>query len=156
MQLCFEVDWSSGHSKKKEDGLSTNDMNESFGDRQPMMHSTVITEGCLGSNSPTVTNHSQMDTTPTLSIGDEQFMMFLVGDAPPIYHPTDLKENVIEYVLRKKIKAQTREEEKKQMMNHKSMKKKSRSKGMWMHLKVIQVLAEQGLYKPGMRLQEMR
>ena len=101
-----------------------------------MMHSTVITEGCLGIHSPTVTNHSQIDTTPTLSIGDEQFMVFRVGDAPPIYHPTDLKENVIESVLRKKIKTQTPEEGKKQMMNHKSMKKKSISKGMWMHLKV--------------------
>ena len=76
MQLCFEVDWRSVHSKKKEDGLSTNDMNASFGGWQPMMHSSVITEGCLCSHNPTVTNHSQMDTTPSLSIGDENFMVF--------------------------------------------------------------------------------
>ena len=92
--------------------MSTNDMNASFSVWQPMIHSTVITEGCLGSHSPSVTNHSQMDTTPTMSIGDEQFMVFRVGDAPPIYHPTALKENVIESILRKKIKAQTSEEQK--------------------------------------------
>jgi hypothetical protein len=48
MQLAFEVDNSSNHLKKREDGLDVIDMNLKWGGAKKKMHATTITAGCLG------------------------------------------------------------------------------------------------------------
>ena len=43
-----EMDWSSGHGRKKPDGLDAAKMNEKFGGAQPRMHSTTVSAGDIG------------------------------------------------------------------------------------------------------------
>jgi hypothetical protein len=42
------LDQSSGHTKKREDGLDVANMNIGFGGKKPKMHASKISEGCLG------------------------------------------------------------------------------------------------------------
>ena len=65
-QFVVEEDWSSGHSKKREDGLDVNRMNVGPGGSKPTMHDTVIcSSACLGSGD-----------TRTLNVGDMQSLVF--------------------------------------------------------------------------------
>ncbi len=59
-ELVLEIDQSSGHMKKQEDGL-TDQINKHWGGKQKSMHSSKIVAGCLG-NEPGL----------SLSIGDTQ------------------------------------------------------------------------------------
>ena len=69
-QLVFEVDWSAGHSKSKEDGLNTLSMNSSWGGKQPQMHSTSIEdEESPGEGS-------------LLKVGDLQHLVFQDDEQP--------------------------------------------------------------------------
>jgi hypothetical protein len=46
--LCFIFDQSSGHAKKRVDGLNVNGMNLNWGGNQKRMRETVLDENCLG------------------------------------------------------------------------------------------------------------
>jgi hypothetical protein len=71
----FMFDHSNGHDRKRENGLSANSMNKSFGGAQPKMRETMIESlDQLGSKG-----------VPTLSIGDTQSLVFLEGDAGPCW-----------------------------------------------------------------------
>ena len=54
MQVVLEVDHSSGDLKEKVDGLLVNDMGMRWGGKKASKRDTEITEGCLGTNVPTV------------------------------------------------------------------------------------------------------
>ena len=73
LQLLFEVDWSSGHSKSKEDGLNANAMNGAWGGKQPCMRSTRIQE------------EESLGEGTKLKVGDVQHMVFQHDDDPPFY-----------------------------------------------------------------------
>ena len=71
-QIWLEVDSSSGHLKKKEQGLGAR--NVKWGGVQKRMRDSVMVEGCIDTSSPTC----------ILVIGGVQYMQFKEGDAPPI------------------------------------------------------------------------
>ena len=63
-QILVEVDWSSGHSKHREDALNVLAMAVNFGGKQPVPHASEMIDGCLGEDSP------------TLKLGDLQYFYF--------------------------------------------------------------------------------
>ena len=102
-QILVEVDWSSGHSKHREDALNVHAMAVNFGGKQPIPHSSEMVEGCLGEGA-------------TLKVGELQYFYFRDAEArtndgatdgkpdpPPFYKP-DLSPD--EYVGKAKGKKQ--------------------------------------------------
>lgn len=47
-QVLLEVDWSSGHSKHRDDALNVLAMGVNFGGKQAIPHNSMMVEGCLG------------------------------------------------------------------------------------------------------------
>ena len=144
-QFCIEVDHSSGHTKKREDGLCAVRMNKDWGGKQPEMHETEIKQGCLGDNQ-----------VPRYAVGDIQSLVFLPTDSPPFYDPTATAHDRHDDQLTKKEK----EAIDKRRLAAENLRKESdppvdipyvavgyagKPKG-WR-----QILWERGLYKPGMR-----
>lgn len=91
-QVLIEVDWSSGHSKHREDALNVASMSVTFGCKQSIPHPSQMVEGCLHEGA-------------TLKEGDLQFFYFRsaderrldgatdgMPDPPPFYRP-DLSPN---------------------------------------------------------------
>jgi hypothetical protein len=77
-QIILEIDSSSNHLAKKEDGLGVRSLN--MGGKQKAMRPSVMTEGCLNFDN---------DTYPCkLQHGDTQHMQFQECDPPPWYDPT--------------------------------------------------------------------
>lgn len=62
-QVLVEVDWSSGHSKHREDALNVSSMGVNFGGKQSIPHPSKLEEGCLGEGA-------------TLKIGELQYFYF--------------------------------------------------------------------------------
>lgn len=102
-QVLVEVDWSSGHSKHREDALNVLAMSVTFGGKQAIPHPSLMVEGCLGAGS-------------TLKVGETQYFHFRSAeersdsgatdgkpDPPPFYKP-DLQPS--EYVGQAKGKKQ--------------------------------------------------
>ena len=85
-QYQFELDHSSGHAMERPDGLSTTPgvINMGWGGKQRMMRSTVLSEGDIG-----ILTHDRV-----LKVGDEQSMVFLDTDLPPIFAPDAPKYDV--------------------------------------------------------------
>lgn len=54
MQILLEVDHSSGHLKEQSDGLMVNAMGMKWGGKTIPKHDTVMDEGCLGADPPTI------------------------------------------------------------------------------------------------------
>jgi hypothetical protein len=71
--LLIYFDQSSGHCRKRVDGLNVVGMNADWGGVQKIMRDTVIVEGCLGPF------HS------TLAIGEVQRLVFVASDLGPYY-----------------------------------------------------------------------
>jgi hypothetical protein len=69
--FVFYYDQSSGHCKKKSDGLNVHEMNKKWGGLQRHMRSTCITDGCLGK------------FNPVLAVGDSQTMVFTENEVGP-------------------------------------------------------------------------
>lgn len=86
-QVLVEVDWSSGHSKHREDALTVSSMSVTYGGKQSIPHASKMVEGCLGESA-------------TLREGEIQYFYFRSAeerrdagatdgqpDAPPFYKP---------------------------------------------------------------------
>jgi hypothetical protein len=96
--LCL-FDQSSGHGKKRENGLSVVDMNTGWGGKQSKMRNTGITEGCLG------------PYQRTLEIGDVQSMVFQESEEGPFdMSPAELLARRYDVVLEEINRAKTKEE----------------------------------------------
>ena len=145
MQFCIEVDHSSGHTKKREDGLCVVRMNKDWGGKQPEMHETTITEGCLGNQ-----------RVPNYEVGDTQSLVFLPNDPAPFYDPTATAQDRHGEELTKK--------EKEAIDKRRAAAEKARKDGDHpVDIPYVavgyagkpkgwrQILWERGLYKPGMR-----
>ena len=106
-----EMDWSSGHGRRKPDGLDANRMNEKFGGKQQVMRSTVVSAEDLGPH-PAVHQGAPQSasrrlgrgggtkrasgampsgTDLKLKPGETQRMVFGEGDLPPFYALDTLK-----------------------------------------------------------------
>ena len=55
--IVLEMDWSSGHGRKKSDGLDANAMHEKFGGKQPRMHGAILAECDVGPHPAEVAFH---------------------------------------------------------------------------------------------------
>lgn len=86
-QVLVEVDWSSGHSKHREDALNVSTMGVNFGGKQLIPHPSKMEDGCLGEGA-------------SLKIGELQYFYFRSAeerrsdgatdgkpDPPPFYKP---------------------------------------------------------------------
>lgn len=102
-QVLVEVDWSSGHSKHREDALNVSAMSVNFGGKQAIPHASVMVPGCLGEGA-------------LLKEGDVQFFYFRSADErrasgtqdgspdpPPFYKPLDL--DPAEYVGKRRARS---------------------------------------------------
>jgi hypothetical protein len=78
MQILLEIDHSSGHLKEQSDGLMVNAMGVKWGGKTVPKHDSVMEEGCLGADPPTINGKK-------LTLGSVQRMTFEVGDDGPIY-----------------------------------------------------------------------
>ena len=47
-QLIFQIDWSSGHSKRADGGLGATELNWRWGGKQPLMRPSKLEEGDIG------------------------------------------------------------------------------------------------------------
>lgn len=81
MQILLEVDHSSGHLKEQSNGLMVNAMGMKWGGKTIPKHDTVMEEGCLGADPPTINGKK-------LTLGTVQKMTFDVGDEGPFYEPS--------------------------------------------------------------------
>jgi hypothetical protein len=79
--FVFLFDQSSGHAKKRKDGLNAAVMNVQWGGKQPLMRPTVLVEGCLGLHQAQI------------QLGKEQSMVFTDQDAGPFNMSADEREN---------------------------------------------------------------
>lgn len=86
-QVLVEVDWSSGHSKHRDDALNVLSMSVNFGGKQSIPHPSMMEEGCLGEGA-------------MLKVGELQYFHFRSAqerrdagatdgepDPPPFYKP---------------------------------------------------------------------
>ena len=105
-KIVLEMDWSSGHGRKKPDGLDANAMNEKFGGKQPRMHDTILAECDVGPHPAEVAVHlrqagrkSTKKAASTVNLklkaGETQSMVFQPDDAPPFYAPNTPKYDVL-------------------------------------------------------------
>ena len=81
MQMLLEVDHSSGHLKEQTDGLMVNAMGCNWGGKTNPKRDSVMEEGCLGPDPPSINGVA-------LTIGMTQRMIFGPDDPPPF---NDLK-----------------------------------------------------------------
>ena len=96
-QIHFQFDWSSGHSKRSDDGLCVGNMNWGYGGKQTALRSSKLTAGCIGPFPTTVAVHTtgggvqQVDYG--LKVGDTQSFVYGVssaaGTTPPPLPPFD-------------------------------------------------------------------
>ena len=90
-QLLLKIDWSSGHSKMKEDGLHADNMNAKYGGKQSKLRPSVLTEGCVGT-APAVAKWVEHGVQTVrdmrLKVGDTQVFVFQPSDPPPFNCPT--------------------------------------------------------------------
>ena len=70
--FLFQFDHSGGHDRQPDDALSVSKLNLSYGGKQPRLKDSIITEGCLGKFSP------------TLSVGQTQYTQYQPDDDGPI------------------------------------------------------------------------
>jgi hypothetical protein len=89
-QIVMEVDWSSGHAHHREDALSAQTMNVSYGGKQAIPSPSVVTAECLGPHGP------------KLKPNDTQHFRFRAADetggsadSPPVYKPSLAAEEYI-------------------------------------------------------------
>lgn len=86
-QVLVEVDWSSGHSKHRDDALNVSTMGVTFGGKQLIPHASKMEDGCLGEGA-------------SLKMGELQYFYFRSAeerrddgatdnkpDPPPFYKP---------------------------------------------------------------------
>jgi hypothetical protein len=76
--IVLYFDQSSGHCRKRYDGLNVVGMNGDWGGVQQKMRNTTITEGCLGPYN-----------NRTLTIGDVQSLVFTEQDFGPVHMKKD-------------------------------------------------------------------
>ena len=76
MQILLDVDHSSGHLKEQSDGLMVNAMGCNWGGKTIPKRNSVMEEGCLGSDPPSINGVA-------LTIGMTQRMVFGPDDPPP-------------------------------------------------------------------------
>eukprot|EP01043_Picozoa_sp_COSAG02_P043525 COSAG02_NODE_3799_length_6215_cov_11.385710_1_plen_882_part_00 len=78
-QIHFQFDWSSGHSKRSDDGLCVGNMNWGYGGKQTALRDSKLTAGCIGPFPTTVTVHTA-DGPQTmdygLQVGDTQSFVY--------------------------------------------------------------------------------
>ena len=78
-QIHFQFDWSSGHSKRSDDGLCVGNMNWGYGGKQTALRDTKLTAGCIGPFPTTVTVQTA-DGPQTmdygLQVGDTQSFVY--------------------------------------------------------------------------------
>jgi hypothetical protein len=85
-QLHFQFDWSSGHSKRSDDGLSVGNMNWGFGGKQTLLRPTVLTADCIGPY-PTTVNIGGQVVDYGVKAGETQVFGYGVsaaGQPPPL------------------------------------------------------------------------
>ena len=133
MQIAFEVDHSSNHLKKKEDGLDVGAMNLYYGGKQrTCMRNTIVTADCLG-NEP----------GRSLNPGDTQHMNFREGDDINIYKGNKPNEYDTKVPKEKKNQDGTKTQQEHTIEGY-----IGKPKGIY------QVLYERGLWKKGMKGKE--
>jgi hypothetical protein len=98
--ILFYFDQSSGHCRKRTDGLNVICMNSDWGGMQKKMRDTTITDGCLGT------------FNAKLTIGDVQSLIFLEDDTGPHYvrRNCNKRDSVIGRKRRKKNKSELLQE----------------------------------------------
>ena len=72
-EFQFLVDHSCGHDRQRPDGLNVKVMNKLFGGKQPIMHDSDLTDGCIGIYNP------------RLQLGSKQSFIFKTEDDGPFY-----------------------------------------------------------------------
>ena len=83
-QLYYEVNWSSGHAKMKDDGWNVGKMNVRFGGKQqPTMKDSILLPGCVGPNS-------------LLKVGDTQEFTFREGGLLPMNKNAKKEDHEVE------------------------------------------------------------
>ena len=97
--MLLEVDHSSGHTKKKSDGLSVENMNLKWGGKQKHLHNSIMSEESLanGPRPETINILKEAGTILTYKVlkpGDTQHFTFQEDDLPPFYSPTCPKYDV--------------------------------------------------------------
>lgn len=95
-QVLLEVDWSSGHSKHREDALNVASMSVNFGGKQAIPHPSRMVQGCLGEQGALL-KEGEMQYFYFRSVEDRRDAGATDGqpDPPPFYKP-DLQPS--EYV----------------------------------------------------------
>ena len=143
-QMLLEVDHSSGHTKKKENGLSTENMNLEWGGKQSKLRDSLITASSLGNTMEytVVTKDNKELVYKRLSAGDVQSMVFKEGDLPPFFSPDQPPFNTLATVQRKRKAGDQGSE----AFDEKTIKGYiGEAKG------IKQLLIERGLWMKGMR-----
>jgi hypothetical protein len=74
-EYVFLFDHSCGHDKKRANGLDASSMNSGFGGKQPCLHDSTLTEGCLG----------PFEHDWKLKVGDVQCFIWKPNDIGPFY-----------------------------------------------------------------------
>ena len=104
MQILLEVDHSSGHLKEQSDGLMVNAMGMRWGGKTVPKRDSVMEDGCLGSNPPTIKGRQ-------LTLGSVQKMIFEEGDEGPFYEVRALRHDTpmnAEEIVKEKEKRRKR------------------------------------------------
>ena len=80
-QLLLEVEHSSGHTKKKENGWSIETMNLEWGGKQSILSSSKLTEKCLGGimEYEAITKDKNAIIYKRISVGEIQHTVFNEG-----------------------------------------------------------------------------
>jgi hypothetical protein len=85
-QLHFQFDWSSGHSKRSDDGLSVGSMSWKYGGKQTILRNSLLTAECIGPHPTTITvNGATVDYG--LKAGDTQVFAYghsVAGQLAPL------------------------------------------------------------------------
>ena len=97
----YKVDHSSGHTKKKENGLSVDNMNLEWGGKQCKLRATLLTANCLGDimEYKNTTKDNRENIYKRMSPGEIQDMIFKESDLPPFFSPDqpEFNTNVVLY-----------------------------------------------------------
>lgn len=86
-QMLLEVDHSSGHTKKKPDGLSTDNMNMKWGGSKPKLRDSILSDGDVHVPASSTNGYITVGSYSykLFVAGDTQLMYFVEGDLPPFY-----------------------------------------------------------------------